>query len=466
MFQRTTFKLQARQNLANQYSKIFLVTLFILLVHGLLAVADYFAGTSNLYYPIWLTQLLLIGGPIFLATATFFLFTAHNGQADSNQFFLGLLPWGKAILAALLRAIMLLPWFILFIIPGIIKLYAYSQYFFILADHPQADLHQALKTSERMTKSYKMELFMLDLSYLGWFLLGVITCGLAFFYILPYYWLTRSHVYCYLKAQALENHICTPEELGMTAAPAAEPQSYPEQKDSTEEQPQPVHFTAKADASEKPAVAKKPVEAASFSSALLPDNLPPLVPPAGKTERKINGATEQGTQQPAFQKEDIQKLLNQISLENPSLKDKIDAAVAQVEGGKPDNVQTAPLTPPVLDTTGVPDDILGHMQALNQLADEKPPKREIIQPPGEPAYELYVFPAVEAMQKEKARQAELAKQGKQSGQGTAPNKGLSAPVLGSTQAKPVTREAKPADDDADDFAAASFDYIEDPTKQS
>ena len=62
----------------------------------------------------------------------------------------------------------------LFVFPGIIAYYRYSFALYNLYEDPEMDIMEALNLSKRQTQGYKMELFKLDLSYMGWILLGML----------------------------------------------------------------------------------------------------------------------------------------------------------------------------------------------------------------------------------------------------------------------------------------------------
>ena len=105
-------------------------------------------------------------------------------------------------------------WTLLFTIPGIIKGYAYRMTTFILAEYPNVKAKEALKISMKMTKGYKGKLFMLDLSFIGWAMLSMLTLGiLAIVYVMPYYLTSVTGYYEEIKAQALESGAVTMEEL-------------------------------------------------------------------------------------------------------------------------------------------------------------------------------------------------------------------------------------------------------------
>lgn len=86
-------------------------------------------------------------------------------------------------------------WSLLFIIPGMIKSFSYAMTYFILINHPEYTVHEAIEESQRMMKGYKRHLFLLFLSFIGWLLLIVVTFGIASFWVIPYYATALSHFY-------------------------------------------------------------------------------------------------------------------------------------------------------------------------------------------------------------------------------------------------------------------------------
>lgn len=92
---------------------------------------------------------------------------------------------GKIFPVYFLQTIFIILWSLLFIIPGIIKAFAYSLVPYLYLDNPDKDVSSILKESEELMKGHKADLFMLYLSYLPHHLLGIITCGIYEFYIMP-----------------------------------------------------------------------------------------------------------------------------------------------------------------------------------------------------------------------------------------------------------------------------------------
>lgn len=104
-------------------------------------------------------------------------------------------------------------WSLLFIIPGIVKAYSYRFTPYILADCPNVSARDALKISMRMTQGVKWELFVFDLSFLGWSLLTVLTFGLLSIYTTPYYQTASAALYDSIKNNALASGRVSAEEL-------------------------------------------------------------------------------------------------------------------------------------------------------------------------------------------------------------------------------------------------------------
>ena len=118
-------------------------------------------------------------------------------------------------------------WSLLFIIPGIVKGFAYSMVPYIIYENPNLTAKQAIQMSEKMTDGYKGDLFVFNLSYIGWHLLSGITLGLVgLLYVNPYQGVAHAGVYEDLKWKAIQSGRLTWEDFGQTPPPAA--QMYPD----------------------------------------------------------------------------------------------------------------------------------------------------------------------------------------------------------------------------------------------
>ena len=105
-------------------------------------------------------------------------------------------------------------WSLLFIIPGIVKSYSYAMTPYILAKYPNVDAQSAIRLSQRIMNGRKADLFVTDLSFIGWELLGLLTLGiLQIFYVTPYEMLTRAGCFDEYLADALANGRISEDEL-------------------------------------------------------------------------------------------------------------------------------------------------------------------------------------------------------------------------------------------------------------
>jgi uncharacterized membrane protein len=104
---------------------------------------------------------------------------------------------------------------LLLIIPGIVKSYAYSMVPYILADNPNIGYSRAVELSNQMTEGHKFDIFVLELSFIGWYLLGMLLIFVGMLFVRPYEDATKAELYIVLRQNALDNGNCTADELLM-----------------------------------------------------------------------------------------------------------------------------------------------------------------------------------------------------------------------------------------------------------
>lgn len=104
---------------------------------------------------------------------------------------------GRILLLNLLVGLFVLLWSFLLIVPGIIALYRYSMATYFLLDHPEYSVMECIRESKRITTGYKKELFLLDLSFLGWIILTALPYigYLVSVWVTPYIAITRALYY-------------------------------------------------------------------------------------------------------------------------------------------------------------------------------------------------------------------------------------------------------------------------------
>lgn len=99
------------------------------------------------------------------------------------------------------------------------RIYAYRMVPWILGDNPTIGRKRALRLSIEMTKGHKWSMFVLDLSFIGWFILGFLACCVGILFVLPYYNATQAELYARLRTLAVEKNMSSMEEFGYIRAP-------------------------------------------------------------------------------------------------------------------------------------------------------------------------------------------------------------------------------------------------------
>ena len=108
--------------------------------------------------------------------------------------------YGRVVVTMLLRDLLIFAGTLLFVIPGIILTYSFRMVPYILAENPNVEATEALKMSRAMMQGNKWNSFVLDLSFFGWILLTICTCGiLGIFYVNPYIYATDAELYQAIK---------------------------------------------------------------------------------------------------------------------------------------------------------------------------------------------------------------------------------------------------------------------------
>lgn len=146
---------------------------------------------------------ILVGGIAILFTAGAFILgfaimsinIARGQGVRVEQLFEGFKNYVPSLALYLLVTILTYLWTLLLIIPGIIKSYSYSMSFYILADNPLISANEARKRSMAMMKGNKWRLFCLDISFIGWYLLSILTLGILLLWIIPYAHTARAEFY-------------------------------------------------------------------------------------------------------------------------------------------------------------------------------------------------------------------------------------------------------------------------------
>lgn len=202
-FDRAGMKTLAKQKIKGQVINLFLANLIVLALSGAVN------GIPGFGQILSLAMLVLEIG-----LSVFYLKFINNEKTDYMDVFFSftfkdLNKYLNHLGTMLARMLLIVLWMLLFIIPGIIKAIAYSQVTYIKAENPDMDIMECLKESQRLMDGHKMEYFVMQLSFIGWFLLICITFGLAAIYVLPYHATTMA---LYYRALTPQIEIIAPKE--------------------------------------------------------------------------------------------------------------------------------------------------------------------------------------------------------------------------------------------------------------
>jgi len=190
----------ARESLSGNWLNAVLAYLIII---GIISVV------STLQVVTW-----IILGSLTYGLYLYYIVLIREKAGDFNLLFkafsfseknLGL--FGKTLGLYLLMSLYIFLWTLLLIVPGIIAAYSYRIAFYLMIDNPEIGVSEALKQSKEMMYGYKSKLFCLDLSFIGWGLLCILSFGIGILWLSPYMLTSQTIFYEELRNE----HILTYE---------------------------------------------------------------------------------------------------------------------------------------------------------------------------------------------------------------------------------------------------------------
>ncbi|MGF7059126.1 DUF975 family protein [Brassicibacter mesophilus] len=241
MWTRGLIKERAKGVLKFNYWKAFVVSLVIVIAGGNsngggdISITREYSNFENTF--IGHVEMMFGSFTLFLVSIVFFLiilrvFIGYMLEVGGRKFFIraaegesymGYLGYcfheGRyfsVFITMLLRSIYVFLWTLLLIIPGIVKSYAYRMVPYILADNPSIGYNRAIELSNEMTKGEKWNIFVLDLSFIGWYLLGALAFLVGVLFVQPYDDATNAELYLILRQDAIARGLTSYEELNMT----------------------------------------------------------------------------------------------------------------------------------------------------------------------------------------------------------------------------------------------------------
>ena len=164
------------------------------------------AGIATVVILIVLVAKVFVGNLLKMGGSRFFILnqTAQPGIGTLLDGFRSG-HYVNIVLTMFLRDLFTALWSLLLVVPGIVKHYEYLMVPYIIAENPAMDYKEAFQISKQMMDGEKMEAFIMDLSFLGWYLLSAVTCGLlAIFYVNPYVQASFAEMYTFNKQKAYQ----------------------------------------------------------------------------------------------------------------------------------------------------------------------------------------------------------------------------------------------------------------------
>ena len=167
-------KERAKEILGRQiFGNKWLYALLMVLVAGLILGAVSFTAVGT----------FILAGIFSIGLSRVFLKLSRKQQevASFEDLFSGFTD-GKAgdnILLGILQTVFVFLWSLLLIIPGIIKSYAYAMAYFVKIDNPEMEANDCITKSRELMKGHKWQLFVMDLSFIGWYIVGILCLGVG-----------------------------------------------------------------------------------------------------------------------------------------------------------------------------------------------------------------------------------------------------------------------------------------------
>jgi uncharacterized membrane protein len=208
MIDRVALKNLAKEQIRGRIGILFVIWV---IVFGITFVAQFVPVVG----PIVSEDIIL---PAFvLSISTIYLELARGIEPNVSRVFDGFYDLWCAVKLNFLVALFTFLWSLLLVVPGIIKSYSYSMSFYILAENKGISALEAIRRSKEMTEGHKMDLFVLSLSFIGWIILGVVTLGIGYIWIIPYMTATTTNYYINIKNQMVVESIPAEETFDATS---------------------------------------------------------------------------------------------------------------------------------------------------------------------------------------------------------------------------------------------------------
>lgn len=188
------FRKLGYDSLQGKWGSLALITLIYMIIVGAVGAIPEAGGVAS----------VIIDGPMLLGYIMVILKLLRKEEFRVENLFDGFKNFVPAMVLQLVNALLVALWSLLLIVPGIIKGLSYALSFYILADNPDWSQSECRRKSMEMMDGHKGRLFCLELSFIGWWCLCILTCGILTFWVVPYVNASVAAFYEDLKRRQLQ----------------------------------------------------------------------------------------------------------------------------------------------------------------------------------------------------------------------------------------------------------------------
>ena len=153
-------------------------------------------------YGEWLS--LLLAGPLNLGLCMYFLKISNSESPGIENIINGFQPLLQVLLLYFVSSLLIVLGLLLFILPGIVLSMGFSMSYYIMAEQQDITFVEALQKSWDLTQDHKMDLFLLNIRFIPWYVLGLLCLVVGVFVVIPWHQTTLALVYKEFKAKKLK----------------------------------------------------------------------------------------------------------------------------------------------------------------------------------------------------------------------------------------------------------------------
>ena len=148
----------------------------------------------------FITELLAL--PLYIGFISYILSLTREEEVSLTDIFQDYKKIGLIVVTLIISYVFIIFGYILLIIPGIMIAFSLVMVGYLLADSKETSISEArniIRESIEMMNGYKLDYFIFELSFIGWYFLGAITFGIAYIYVVPYFTFANTLYYQRLK---------------------------------------------------------------------------------------------------------------------------------------------------------------------------------------------------------------------------------------------------------------------------